>query len=62
MSLIFLILISIFNIFKGDYVWIAPLTRSEFAIPTGAKILDIKNNVYFVEDDDGKVLFSVVVF
>ncbi|KAM7540512.1 hypothetical protein Aperf_G00000029843 [Anoplocephala perfoliata] len=39
---------------KGDHVWIAPFNRGEFAIPIGAKILDIKNNVYYVEDDDGK--------
>ncbi|KAL5112725.1 hypothetical protein TcWFU_008437 [Taenia crassiceps] len=39
---------------KGDYVWIAPQCRGEFSIPIGAKILDIQNDSYIVEDDDGK--------
>ncbi|KAL5971614.1 Myosin-VIIa [Taenia solium] len=43
-----------YEIPEGDYIWIAPQCRGEFSIPIGAKILDIQNDAYIVEDDDGK--------
>ncbi|KAM3181618.1 hypothetical protein ACTXT7_014011, partial [Hymenolepis weldensis] len=38
----------------GDYIWIKPRNHGELDISIGAKILDIRNETYHVEDDDGK--------
>ncbi|KAH9285959.1 Myosin-VIIa [Echinococcus granulosus] len=39
---------------RGDYIWISPQCQGEFSVPIGAKILDVQNDVYIVEDDDEK--------
>uniref|UniRef100_A0A0X3P9S8 Myosin-VIIa n=1 Tax=Schistocephalus solidus TaxID=70667 RepID=A0A0X3P9S8_SCHSO len=38
---------------KGDYIWIKPTNRGEFSVPVGARVLEVKNGSYLIQDDDG---------
>nr|VZI01217.1 unnamed protein product [Spirometra erinaceieuropaei] len=38
---------------KGDFIWIKPTSRGEFTVPVGARVLEVKNGSYLIQDDDG---------
>ncbi|KAL7673816.1 hypothetical protein ACOME3_000095 [Neoechinorhynchus agilis] len=38
---------------KNDHIWLNPKTSDEFAVPVGARVLDVRGNSATVVDDDG---------
>lgn len=40
---------------QGDYIWIEPVVKSEFASPIGARVLDAEAGRIRVLDDEGQV-------
>ncbi|KAJ8910146.1 hypothetical protein NQ315_010835 [Exocentrus adspersus] len=41
----------------GDYIWIQPVSRGEFDIPVGGKIVGIESSRVKIVDDDGVELY-----
>ena len=61
MHVVFL-LIDINDSIQGDYIWIEPISGSEFDVAIGARVVSAEGRRIQVKDDDNKVMNTIFLF